>query len=158
MRAGGIALVTPTHINRIEAPVTLKAYLMCAFAAFAGIFFGFHIGYISGTLAMKYFIHECTGLPYPGADAPTAELKAFAIPAWRQSLIISIFSAGTFTGAVIAGDLADFFGYQTTIMAGCVVFSVDIALQIASSSYGLFIVGRLVAGIGVGFVSAIFIL
>ena len=27
-------------VNRIEAPVTLRAYLMCAFASFGGIFFG----------------------------------------------------------------------------------------------------------------------
>jgi SP family sugar:H+ symporter-like MFS transporter len=158
MPAGGIALSAPISVDRIEAPVTARAYLMCAFAAFAGIFFGFDTGYISGTIAMKYFIHQFTGLPYPAADATTEELAAFALPAWRQSLIVSILSAGTFTGAIIAGDLADFFGRRLTIMAGCVVFSVGIALQVASSSYGLLIAGRLIAGLGVGFVSAIVIL
>jgi SP family sugar:H+ symporter-like MFS transporter len=38
------------------------------------------------------------------------------------------------------------------------MFSVGIALQVASSSYGLLIAGRLIAGVGVGFVSAIVIL
>lgn len=33
-------LAVPTTVERIEAPVTLKAYLMCAFASFGGIFFG----------------------------------------------------------------------------------------------------------------------
>ena len=33
----------------IEAPVTFKAYLMCAFASFGGIFFGYDSGYINGT-------------------------------------------------------------------------------------------------------------
>lgn len=32
----------------VEAPVTLKAYLMCAFASFGGIFFGYDSGYING--------------------------------------------------------------------------------------------------------------
>ena len=41
---------------RVEAPVTLRTYLMCAFAAFGGIFFGYDSGYISGVLGMDYFI------------------------------------------------------------------------------------------------------
>jgi SP family sugar:H+ symporter-like MFS transporter len=158
MPGGGIILTTPTDVNRIEAPVTMKAYFMCAFAAFAGIFFGFDTGYINGTLAMTYFIHQFTGLPVPGPDASADELANFVIPAWRTSLIVSILSAGTFTGAVAAGDVSDFYGRRTTIMAGCVIFSIGIALQVASSAYGLLIAGRLIAGIGVGFVSAIVIL
>jgi MFS family permease len=158
MPGGGVMLQAAVDVSRIEAPVSLKAYFMCAFAAFAGIFFGFDTGYINGTMAMKFFVHQFTGLPYPGADASAAEISAFTIPAWRQSLIVSILSAGTFSGAVVAGDLADFFGRRTTIMAGCVVFSAGIALQVASTSYGLLIAGRFIAGIGVGFVSAIVIL
>jgi hypothetical protein len=38
--AGGTLLAT-SDVSRIEAPVTVKAYLMCAFASFGGIFFGF---------------------------------------------------------------------------------------------------------------------
>jgi hypothetical protein len=45
MPGAGVVLAVPTDINRIEAPVTFKAYLTCAFAAFAGIFFGFDTGY-----------------------------------------------------------------------------------------------------------------
>lgn len=37
----GAALATTTDVNQIEAPVTWKAYLICAFASFGGIFFGF---------------------------------------------------------------------------------------------------------------------
>lgn len=38
MPGGGVTLATPVDVNRIEAPVTIKAYLLCAFAAFGGIF------------------------------------------------------------------------------------------------------------------------
>lgn len=48
--------------SRVEAPVTWKTYLMCAFAAFGGIFFGYDSGYISGVMAMDYFITEFEGL------------------------------------------------------------------------------------------------
>lgn len=132
----------------------MKAYLMCAFASFGGIFFGYDSGYISGVLGMDYVIHTYTGLPY----SESGNTDVWTLPSWQKSLIVSILSAGTFFGAIIAGDLADFFGRRTTIISGCVVFIVGVILQTASSSYKLFVAGRLIAGFGVGFVSAIIIL
>jgi MFS transporter, SP family, sugar:H+ symporter len=156
MPEGGVVfLPTPTDVDRIEAPMVWKAYFICTFAAFGGILFGFDSGYINGVLGMPYFIHQFTGLPYP---EPGAASGYFIIPAWRQSLIVSILSAGTFFGAVIAGDMADFFGRRTTILLGSGIFSVGVTLQVASAGYGLLIAGRLIAGLGVGFVSAIIIL
>lgn len=55
-------VVGPTDVSLVEAPVTFKAYLMCAFAAFGGIFFGFDSGYINGVMAMDYFIKTFEGL------------------------------------------------------------------------------------------------
>jgi sugar porter (SP) family MFS transporter len=77
---------------------------------------------------------------------------------WEKSLIVSILSVGTFFGALFAGNLADWVGRRFTIIAGCAVFSVGVALQVASTFVGLLIVGRLIAGVGVGFVSAVIIL
>lgn len=73
-------------------------------------------------------------------------------------MIVSILSAGTFFGAIIAGDLADWFGRRTTIITGCIVFTIGAILQTASTGLGLIVAGRLIAGFGVGFVSAIIIL
>ncbi|KAL8867463.1 MAG: hypothetical protein Q9174_005650 [Haloplaca sp. 1 TL-2023] len=147
-----------TDVERVEAPVTWKAYLMCAFAAFGGIFFGYDSGYINGVKAAPFFIHQQTGFPYPPENATDAESSAFALEAWRDSLITSILSAGTFFGAIIAGDLADFIGRRFTIIAGCGIFLIGVILQTASAGLGLIVAGRLVAGFGVGFVSAIIIL
>jgi len=151
-------LLATTDIARIEAPVTIKAYLMCAFASFGGIFFGFDSGYISGVMGMPYFINLFTGIPIPPSGASEAETKAFTLPAWKKSLITSILSAGTFFGALMAGDLADWYGRRTTIIVGCLIFIVGVILQTASTGLGLLVAGRLVAGFGVGFVSAIIIL
>jgi len=151
---------------------------MCAFAAFGGIFFGFDSGYINGVLAMPYFVHTFEGEPYPlevfSGHCSSKYSRNFAVPAWRTSLIVSILSAGTFFGArkyakfavccrpnkcvVLAGDLADFCGRRTTIILGCLVFMIGVILQTAATAYGLLIAGRLIAGLGVGFVSAIIIL
>jgi hypothetical protein len=59
---GGGVVSSPADTMRVEAPVTFKAYLMCAFAAFGGIFFGYDSGYISGVLGMKQFIMDYEGL------------------------------------------------------------------------------------------------
>lgn len=154
----GHNLVATSDVNRIEAPVTVKAYLMCAFASFGGIFFGYDSGYISGVMGMEYFIHLYQGLPYLPPNPTDAQKNAFTLPDWKKSLITSILSAGTFFGAIFAGDLADWFGRRTTIIAGCIIFIIGVILQTASSSLGLLVAGRLIAGFGVGFVSAIIIL
>jgi MFS transporter, SP family, sugar:H+ symporter len=45
--------------NDIEAPVSIRAYLICAFASFGGILFGYDSGYISGVLGMVWWIVAC---------------------------------------------------------------------------------------------------
>ncbi len=151
--------------SRIEAPVTVKAYLMCAFAAFGGIFFGYDTGWMGGVLGMPYFIRQYTGMAYPnvvypdtGSDAYKAYKKTFHLTARDQSLTTSILSAGTFFGAIIAGDVADFIGRRLTIIMGCFIFSIGCILETASTGLALMTVGRLIAGGGVGFISAIIIL
>jgi sugar porter (SP) family MFS transporter len=64
----------------------------------------------------------------------------------------------SFFGAIFAGDLADFFGRRTTIIGGCIVFVIGVALQTASAGLGLLVAGRLVAGLGYGLVAATIIM
>lgn len=79
-------------------------------------------------MGMKYYIHQYTGLPYPGPDATKAELDAFVLPGWQQSLLTGILSCGTFFGAIIAGDVADRIGRRWTIISGCLTFCVGCIL------------------------------
>ena len=157
---GGAGIIATTDTSRIEAPVNAKAYLMCAFASFGGIFYGYDSGWINSVLGMNFVINQYTGIPIPPANADKATLDAFVIPASTQSLIVSILSAGTFFGALMAGDFADFIGRRMTVIIGCVVFLVGAILETASAgpNVALMVVGRLIAGFGVGFVSAIIIL
>ena len=134
-------------VSRVEAPVTVKAYMMCAFAAFGGIFFGYDSGYIGGVMGMEQF--------YKGVEGPDAT----ALSSTNKSLITSILSAGTFFGAIMAGDIADAIGRRITVILGCLVFLIGVAIQTAQEhGVALIVAGRLVAGFGVGFVSAILIL
>lgn len=86
MPGAGVVLSDGFNVDRIEAPVTFKAYILCAFAAFGGIFFGYDSGYINGIMGMKYFIQEF------GNGSAT-------ISSSTKSLIVSILSVGTFLGA-----------------------------------------------------------
>jgi hypothetical protein len=109
-----------TDVERVEAPVTLKTYFICAFAAFGGIFFGYDTvcafehptqseradrsikGWMGGVLGMPYFITQYTNFElYPGITADNLP-KDFAISASNKSLMTSILSAGTFFGALVA--------------------------------------------------------
>ena len=166
---GGAPVITGTQdISRVEAPVTVRAYLICAFAAFGGIFFGYDTGWMGGVLGMKYFIRQYTGLAYPedvypfssDPNSPYQKYKTdiFHISARDQSLTTSILSCGTFFGAIIAGDVADFLGRRLTIILGCFVFTVGCIFETASTGLAVMVVGRLIAGAGVGFISAIVIL
>ncbi|KAL2176832.1 sugar transporter-like protein [Thermothelomyces heterothallicus CBS 202.75] len=154
-------LTGTADLSRVEAPVTFKAYLLCTFAAFGGIFFGYDTGWMSGVLGMPYFITQYTGLQYDyDAGRPVdVDPTQFALPSSTKSLMTSILSCGTFFGALIAGDVADFIGRRPTIIIGCVVFSVGCVLEIASTNQvALFVMGRLVSGLGVGFISATILL
>ncbi|KAL8290637.1 hypothetical protein RQP46_002895 [Phenoliferia psychrophenolica] len=142
----GLALKGTSDLERIEAPVTLKAYLLCAFASFGGIFFGYDSGYINGVTGSPIFIEIIEGA---GATALSTQ---------NNSLIVSILSVGTFFGALVAGDMADFFGRRPTVIAGCIIYTIGCVLQAASHGLALIVVGRLIAGFGVGFVSATIIL
>ena len=160
MPGGGVAPIVitgTTDMSHLEAPITIRAYLICAFAAFGGIFFGYDTGWMGGVLAMPYFIRQYTGLPYPDPN-DTAAVSAFHLPASDQSLTTSILSCGTFFGAIIAGDVADFIGRRTTIITGCMIFIVGCILETASTGLGLMCAGRIICGAGVGFISAIVIL
>ncbi|KAL2859157.1 general substrate transporter [Aspergillus pseudodeflectus] len=144
----------------LEAPITWKGYLVCVSAAFGGVFFGYDIGWMSGVLGMPYVIQQYTGLEYDfNAGAPVDSSRPFAIPSSDKSLMTSILSLGTFLGAIVAGDLADLWGRRITILMGCAIFSCGVVLQTASSGQlAVMTIGRFVAGLGVGFESAVIIL
>ncbi|CAI8502005.1 hypothetical protein CAS74_000177 [Pichia kudriavzevii] len=139
------------YTERADAPLTWKTWIICGFGSFGGIFFGYDSGYISGVMGMDYFITEFTGKVEGGPEP-------FVLDAWQKSLITSILSAGTFFGALFAGDTADWYGRRLTIICSCIIFIIGVILQTASSTVALLAVGRVIAGFGVGGVSSTIIL
>ena len=133
----------------------LSGILMVSFAAFAGILFGYDTGTISGIIAMADWL-KLFGSPCPADIINTDNCTdGYYIPSSRQSLVVSILSVGTFFGALLGAPAADFLGRKFGIIFAALVFSVGVAMQTASTALPLFIVGRVIAGLGVGLISVL---
>ncbi|ELU43655.1 MFS monosaccharide transporter [Rhizoctonia solani AG-1 IA] len=119
----------------------LAGILMTTFAAFGGILFGYDTGVISGVKEMKNWL-ETFGHQNPDGN--------WDISTSSESLIVSILSAGTFFGALLAAPMGDMLGRKWGLIAACLVFCVGVALQTGTTGVPVFVVGRVFAGLGVG--------
>jgi MFS family permease len=148
-RKQSVGIHTTQDVEHIEAPITWQAYLICAFASFGGIFFGYDSGYINGVNGSPIFYQAVEGV------------LATKLTDSHTSLITSILSCGTFFGALIAGDVSDWIGRKWTVIIGCGIYMLGVVIQMITSpehALGPIVAGRLIAGLGVGFESAIVIL
>lgn len=148
-RKQSVGIHTTQDVEHIEAPITWQAYMICAFASFGGIFFGYDSGYINGVNGSPIFYKAVEGA------------LATKLTDSHTSLITSILSCGTFFGALIAGDVSDWIGRKWTVIMGCVIYMIGVIIQMVTSpehALGPIVAGRLIAGLGVGFESAIVIL
>ncbi|KAL0570652.1 hypothetical protein V5O48_011300 [Marasmius crinis-equi] len=74
----------------------------------------------------------------------------------RQSIITSLLSAGTFVGALGQAFTADRFGRRGSIFIWSVIFTIGTAIQTGTvNSLAQITIGRFIAGLGVGALSAI---
>jgi len=121
---------------------------MAGFAAFGGILFGYDTGTISGVKVMGDWL--CTF----GHRKSDVWGDCF-ITTSQESLVVSILSAGTFFGALLAAPIADGLGRKLGVIFSCAVFCLGVAFQTAATGMTLFVAGRVIAGLGVGLVSCI---
>ncbi|KAL0951923.1 hypothetical protein HGRIS_008577 [Hohenbuehelia grisea] len=126
-------------------PTNRRAILLAVFIAF-GFLFGYDIGVISGCLIMPDFINRFGEGP-EGSRVLTSS---------RQSIITSLLSAGTFVGALGQAFTSDRFGRRGSILIWSAIFTIGVAIQTATEfSVPQITIGRFIAGLGVGAMSAI---
>jgi len=145
--AGGPA-VAGAGIGANAPKSKIAGIVMTTFAAFGGILFGYDTGTINGIKDMKDWLRTFGS---PDANAKTG----YSITSSQESLVVSILSAGTFFGALLAAPVADILGRKHGIIFACALFSAGVAMQTASTAIALFVVGRVFAGLGVGLVSCL---
>ncbi|KAN0065324.1 Plasma membrane low glucose sensor [Thecaphora frezii] len=144
----------------VAKPATVKqsipAIAVAATSAFGGILYGYDTGTISGLLAMKDF-KETFGQYYDNIPSNTnaTPVPGYDLSTGNTSLVTSILSAGTFVGALLGAPLSDKLGRRWGLQVGLLTFNVGVALQMATTNLDAFIVGRVIAGLGVGVLSTI---
>lgn len=78
----------------------------------------------------------------------------YAFSTVRSGLIVGLLSIGTLVGALVAAPFADKFGRRPSICFWSIIVAVGFVIQVAAStSWEQFMIGRLVAGFGVGALS-----
>ncbi|KAH7886305.1 general substrate transporter [Phlebopus sp. FC_14] len=126
-----------------DVPTSRRAVLLAIFIAF-GFLFGYDMGVISGCLIMPDFVNR---FGQTGADG-----KAY-LSSSRQSIIVSLLSAG---GAIAQAFTADRLGRRGSILFWSAVFTVGVAIQTGTThSLIQLVIGRFIAGLGVGSMSAL---
>ncbi|THH13065.1 hypothetical protein EW146_g7113 [Bondarzewia mesenterica] len=130
-------------------PVSMLAIIVNLFVGIGGFIFGYDIGYISGCLIMLHF-----QIAFGTLDS--ASSSGFSLSSHRQSVIVSLLSAGCFAGALLGVPTADFLGRRGAIFMMSSIFIVGVIVQISpTGNLGALIAGRFVAGLGVGALSAL---
>jgi sugar porter (SP) family MFS transporter len=134
----------PDNVAGSSAP----AIMVGLFVATGGLLFGYDTGAINGILAMDTFKHDfATG--YTDAKGQPAMSPS------QVSLIVAMLSAGTAVGALLAAPIGDCWGRRLSLIFALGVFCIGGIFQVCATNVALLVVGRAVAGIGVGIVSVL---
>ena len=111
-------------------------FLVGCFAALGSFLFGYDLGVIAEVVASDDFIRR-----FLQKDASQ-----------RSGTVVALFTGGCFLGAFGAG-YSNRLGRRGTILMACCIFVVGGVIQTAGVVIAMLYVGRLIAGIGVGFLT-----
>ncbi|PNY29977.1 glucose transporter rco-3 [Tolypocladium capitatum] len=133
----------PDNVAGSSAP----AIMVGLFVASGGLLFGYDTGAINGILAMPefktQFATSCRKNNQP--DICPKDL----------SIIVAILSAGTAVGALLAAPAGDSLGRRITLLIAVGVFCVGAICQVCADAIPLLLIGRALAGVGVGAISVL---
>ncbi|KAI8149331.1 general substrate transporter [Fennellomyces sp. T-0311] len=118
-----------------------RVYAVSLFAAIGGFCFGYDTGVLSGVLTMDHFIFTMRG-------------REFLTPL-ETGTLTGLLLAGCFVGALLAGQSAEILSRKRTIILASCIFMVGCAIQTAANGYAMMVVGRAIAGLGVGSLSMV---
>jgi sugar porter (SP) family MFS transporter len=93
---------------------------------------------------------DTMGLPHPDYRGSDTTKTAFVLGA-----MVAMLSVGALVGSLVGGPLADRFGRKAVTLAGAATATVGGALQALSEGLVTMFVGRVVVGVGVGFLSVV---
>lgn len=112
----------------------LYQFLVGCFAALGSFLFGYDLGVIAEVIASDSF--------------KTLFLKNDSDT--KSGTVVALFTGGCFVGAWGSG-YTNFLGRRKTILMACCIFIVGGSIQTGGVVIGMLYSGRLIAGVGVGF-------
>ncbi|KLU84402.1 hypothetical protein MAPG_03445, partial [Magnaporthiopsis poae ATCC 64411] len=122
----------------------VEALILGSVTAMGGFLFGYDTGQISAMLIFNDFRRRFA----------TGPLDENGIPEWvsiTQSLMVSLMSLGTLIGALSGAYTADAWGRRRSLSFGVGIFIIGNIIQVtAMNSWVHMMMGRFVAGLGVG--------
>ncbi|KAH7313560.1 regulator of conidiation [Stachybotrys elegans] len=133
----------PDNVAGSSAP----AIMVGLFVASGGLLFGYDTGAINGILAMREFKDQF-GSDHCGTGDGQRDICTS-----DSSIIVAILSAGTAVGALLAAPAGDSLGRRLTLMLFIGIFCIGSIFQVCAQDIPMLLVGRALAGVGVGGVS-----
>ncbi|KAH9818057.1 general substrate transporter [Melampsora americana] len=113
-------------------------YAISTFASLGVFLFGYDQGVMSGIITGPYF------------------KSFFQQPThYEIGTMVAILEIGAFITSIIAGQLGDLVGRRRTLFIGAVIFTIGGAIQTFADGFSSMILGRIISGFGVGFLSTI---
>ncbi|CAL1703037.1 unnamed protein product [Somion occarium] len=129
----------------------IRVYWLAFIAYWGIVLFGYDTGIGGGVVTQPYF-QEHFGII--GADGKIDTKKANDI----NSNVVSVLQAGAFFGALGSAPISSAIGRRLTLLLFSIIFSVGAILQtVAGGSRGIGYIyaGRVIAGVGIGAISAV---
>ncbi|KAI1006933.1 hypothetical protein K3495_g1286 [Podosphaera aphanis] len=113
-------------------------YFTSIFVSLGVFLFGYDQGVMSGIITGPYFKDYF--------DQPTRA---------EVGTMVAILEVGAFCSSIVVGKVGDIIGRRKTILYGSVIFFTGGALQTAANGLPMMLLGRIIAGVGVGMLSTI---
>jgi MFS family permease len=118
--------------------LTSKLIVVCMTAAIGGFLFGYDTSVING-----------------GVDAIASSHSGFGLNSFLSGFSVSSALIGCIAGAWFAGTLADRFGRVRVMQAAAILFIISAIGSGMAANFTVFVIIRVIGGVGVGFTSAI---
>ncbi|KAF2129122.1 hypothetical protein P153DRAFT_431911 [Dothidotthia symphoricarpi CBS 119687] len=126
----------PSRIHGLHGKKLI--YFTSVFVSLGVFLFGYDQGVMSGIITGVYFKDYF--------NQPTAA---------ELGTMIAILEVGAFISSLVVGRIGDVLGRRKTIMYGSLIFIVGGALQTTANGMAMMMLGRIIAGLGVGALSTI---
>lgn len=121
-------------------------YVVASLAVMGGLLFGFDISSMSSMMTNSHYV------AYFGKyDATEGKV---AMGAMRQAGVTASMAGGSFLGSLVSGPTCDRVGRKPVQQAAAIMWVIGAAIQCSSINITQLILGRIIAGFGVGFCSS----